>query len=262
MTENAVWTGGQVAENIRCVLAPNPSPMTLEGTNTWIWGRVGWDSCVVVDPGPDISEHRDAILRYCHGLAPKVSAILLTHDHADHSAGASALSQATGAPVLGARNNTATEGELTLISPNGPRLYIALLPGHTADSIGIIFPDEKVIATGDTIFAYGSAMIDWPDGSLRDYLSSLNRLKAIIAERGLTRIIPGHGAVITNPLDQIADYYGHRMMRLSQVREVMDESVDDIIRHIFGDIEPGLYRAAWSTIQTQLEYLRETRDNQ
>jgi len=213
----------------------------------------------VVDPGPDDPQHRDAILRTCRALAP-VAAILLTHHHHDHSDGAPALALATGAPVLGGQWGSLPEGELALLGPDGPKIHIVPIPGHTTDSVGIHFVDDFAIATGDTMFAEASSMIAWPDGTLSDYFSSLSRLEATVARMGITRVLPGHGPIITNPLNHIALYYEHRMHRLDQVRDLMDAEVDTITQIVYGDIDPELYCAAVRNVEAQLEYLRDTQD--
>ena len=244
--------------SLRCLVAPNPSPLTLEGTNTWIWGRAGSAYCVVVDPGPDDPSHLSNIVACCRDLGSPVAAIVLTHDHSDHSEGAGELSRLTGAPVLSGRDGTLLEGPLTVLGSDAPEIGIVSLPGHSSDSVGVVFPEERAIATGDIIFDRGSAMIDWPDGSLRDYLASLDRLRDIIVQRGLTRILPGHGGVITDPLELVSQYHRHRLERLDQVRALRDLPADQIVRKIYGDLTGELAEAATCSVRAQLDYL-ETR---
>jgi glyoxylase-like metal-dependent hydrolase (beta-lactamase superfamily II) len=235
--------------------------MTLEGTNTWLWTEPGRDRCVVVDPGPDVLGHLDDVLRTCRSLGVTVAAILLTHHHDDHAEGAAALSHATGAPVLGGGAGPLPEGDLAPAGEDGPRLRVLALPGHTSDSVGIVFPADRAIATGDLIFDRGSAMIDWPDGSLADYLATLDRLRTAVAELALARILPGHGGTIDDPLGQIARYQAHRRERLAQVRAAAATAGDDadaVARAVYGDIGPGLREAMRRTVQAQLQYLRET----
>ncbi|MDR0782724.1 MAG: MBL fold metallo-hydrolase [Propionibacteriaceae bacterium] len=234
----------KVSASLKCLLAPNPSAYTMEGTNTWIWsGPV--QGCVVVDPGPADRSHLDNILAE---LDAPLTAIVLTHDHSDHADGAADLAATTGAPILSWRTRRLDEA---ILNP----LRIVHLPGHSADSIGIIFPDVGAIATGDTIFAEGSTLIDWPDSSLADYLETLTTLRRLVVDKGLTQILPGHGPIITNPLAKIDHYYAHRLERLDQVREVMDHSLDDIITLIYGDLSKELLEAAQANVQAQLEYL-------
>ena len=251
---DASRTVDPVTDTLTCLVAHNPSPLTLEGTNTWIWA--GHNGCVIVDPGPEDPVHLEAIL--AHVCERPITAIVLTHDHEDHSGNADALSQASGTPISSARTQTLPAGELAVLGTQSSRVRVVPLPGHTADSVGIIFVQEKTIATGDTIFAYGSAMIDWPDGSLESYLSSLVRLRTIIIDYGLTSIIPGHGSVIDDPLSQIDLYYQHRLDRLQQVSQVMDQPLDSIVSAVYGDLGFELRDAARRTIQAQLEYLRSS----
>lgn len=256
------WVGGRVSERTSCVVAGNPSPMTLEGTNTWIFSELGRQVCVVVDPGPDVHGHLDDVLRSCQEQGVTVGAIVLTHDHADHAEGATRLSRLTGAPVLGRRVGSLGDGDITPDGETGPQLRTVELPGHTSDSVGIVFAADRAIAIGDLIFDRGSAMIDWPDGSLADYFDTLDRLRSVVVEFGITRILPGHGGAINDPLDQIARYEAHRRQRLAQVRIAAAGArvgdVDAVLRVVYGDVGPSLHAAARQTVQAQLQYLADT----
>jgi glyoxylase-like metal-dependent hydrolase (beta-lactamase superfamily II) len=236
--------------------------MTLEGTNTWILSEVGGQTCVVVDPGPAVHGHLDAVLHQCEELGATIGAIVLTHDHADHAEGAARLSEVTGAPVLGRRDGTLDEGDLATLGQSGPQLRIVRLPGHTSDSVGIVFAADHAIATGDLIFDRGSAMIDWPDGSLADYFDTLDQLRSLVVEHGVIRLLPGHGGAIDDPLDQIARYESHRRQRLEQVRTALAGAtggdVDAVLQAVYGDVDAGLRTAARWTVQAQLQYLTDT----
>ncbi|MDR0593459.1 MAG: MBL fold metallo-hydrolase [Bifidobacteriaceae bacterium] len=268
MSADRAWAGGRVAASTACVLAPNPSAMTLEGTNTWIW--FGDGVCALADPGPDVDGHLDRVVQASGWPGVAVAAILLTHHHADHSAGAAALSRRTGAPVLAWRDGSLGEGVVPLGDRRAPRLQVAHLPGHTEDSVGIIFAQDRAIATGDLVFDRGSAMIDWPDGSLRDYLRTLDRLAGLVADLGLELILPGHGGVIADPAAQIGRYRAHRLERLDQIGAALGklgagaapedaDLVDGIVRRVYGQIPPELAEAARRTVRAQLEHLRDQR---
>jgi len=183
---------------------------------------------------------------------------VLTHDHSDHSDAAPALSTATGAPVLSARAGTLAEGDFSPAGADGPALQVVALPGHSGDSVGIVFRDDAAIATGDILFDRGSSLVWWPDGSLAEYLATLDRLDDLISRLGLAMMLPGHGGVLTDPLGHIARFRQHRMERLDQVRSAVaavGPDADAVVQAVYGDIASGLRNAARHTVQAQLEYL-------
>src|SRR5579859_6402670 len=157
MTESipAAPIDGYSTPRATCLLAPNPSPMTLDGTNTWLIAEPGSDSVVVVDPGPEGEEH----LRRVHAEAVagdrRVAKILLTHGHSDHSAGAARLAGMTGAPVQAAdpAHRLGPEGLAggDVIIAAGCELRVVATPGHSADSVSLLLPADAVLLTGDTV---------------------------------------------------------------------------------------------------------------
>ena len=146
---------GSGTARARCVLAPNPSLMTLDGTNTWLIAEPGSATAVVVDPGPDDEGH----LRRVHALASdagqRVSRILLTHGHSDHSAGARRLAELTGAPVLAVdpaqRLGPEGIGPGDVVTAAGCEIRVIATPGHTADSVSLLLPADRAVLTGDTV---------------------------------------------------------------------------------------------------------------
>jgi len=260
---NTTWTGGSAREYAQCVLAPNPSPWTLEGTNTWILGSAG--ECVVVDPGPENSDHHVAVLAACEERREKPRAILLTHGHIDHSEGARTLAELMGVPIRAwdprwsfdpahrADPDVLTHGEVLDIG--GRSLSVLATPGHSSDSVCLVVGD--CVLTGDTVLGRGTTVVAYPDGDLGDYLASLDALRAFCADGGVASLLPGHGPVLDDPVGTVSAYQGHRAMRLEQVRAVWSggADVDTIVGVVYADVPEGVRRAAFLTVQAQVAYL-------
>ncbi len=250
------WAGGRVAPLARCVLAPNPGPMTLDGTNTWLLGAPGAGGCVVVDPGPDDAAHRAAV----RGAAAEhggVALVLLTHHHLDHSAGARAVAAAAsreGAPVVvraadpalcrspdGAAPAPLVDGEVVAVP--GGRLHVLGTPGHTRDSVCLLLEadagGEPLLLTGDTVLGRGTSVVAHPDGDLAAYLASLGRLAEEVSEAQVRRLLPGHGPVRDEALDVLVGYLAHRRERLAQVRAAVAagaRTAEEVVAAVY----PGL----------------------
>ncbi|CAA9303793.1 MAG: MBL-fold metallo-hydrolase superfamily [uncultured Friedmanniella sp.] len=251
-----------VAPYLRRLLAPNPGPMTLEGTNTWLLGDPAAGPVVVVDPGPDDAGHRDRML----AAAPAgVGAVLLTHRHADHSAGAPALAARAGCPVR-ALDPAFRVGEEALAEDDGPvvagaRLRVVATPGHTADSCSVLLHgDDGVVwlLTGDTVLGRGTTVIAAPDGDLGAYLGSLDRLAALVAAEGVAELLPGHGPRVGDPGERLAAYRQHREERLEQVRVALREGargVQQVADRVYGDLGAGVRPAAEQSVRAQLRHL-------
>jgi glyoxylase-like metal-dependent hydrolase (beta-lactamase superfamily II) len=259
------------------VLAANPSPMTLEGTNTWLLH--GADEAgrraIVIDPGPDDEAHLDAVI----AAAGTIVRILLTHGHPDHSDGAYRLHERTGAPVsaLDPRWQFGGAGlhEGDVVAAAGVELRVWATPGHTADSLSFLLsgPSASVgtrspdgdnsggcVLTGDTVLGRGSTVIAEPDGDLAAYLSSLRRL----AELGNVRVLPGHGLDLADAAAAADAYLEHRQRRLDQVREALDRlsldpvptSAAAVVEDVYADVDRLLWPAAEQSVRAQLAYLR------
>lgn len=234
------------------VRAPNPGPMTLTGTNTWVLAAGSARHCVVVDPGPADSRHLDAVLAAVAGR--EVGAVLATHGHPDHVDGLPAIVDRTGAPVL----ETAGGASLDVA---GLRIDVLDTPGHTADSR--CFVVGSTMLTGDTVFGSGTSVVAWPDGNLADYLTSLRRLSALADRGSITRMLPGHGPVIDDPAAVCRHYLSHRLQRIEQVRQAVDEAggaggaagADGIVARVYPDLAGTLREAALRTVRATLAYL-------
>ncbi len=252
------WAGGDVSPMATCVLAPNASPLTLDGTNTWVVGAAE-EPVVVIDPGPSSAAHRAKILEAVGER--RVSAIVLTHGHLDHSEGARALAEVVRAPIQAVDPTLRHGGEG--LAP-GSVLDVAggcevvLTPGHSADSACLVLREDRSLLAGDTILGRGTALIAWPDGNLAHYLDSLARLLDHVD--GIDRLLPGHGPALTHPADVIATYLEHRRARLAEVRSIVDSGVvepSEIVAIAYADVPREIWPAAELTVRAQLEYLAQ-----
>ncbi|RDB68641.1 MBL fold metallo-hydrolase [Eggerthella sinensis] len=254
------WGSARVSPRARIVLADNPSPLTYLGTNTWVLAEPDAAACVVVDPGPDSTAHLRAVQHACAEDGREVAAILLTHDHADHAEGAERFSAWTGAPVLSRKDGTLPDGPLAL-GQGAPQLEVVLLPGHASDLVGFLYPADASVITGDMLFRQSSTLICWPDGSLADYFASLERLRAVVEERGVARLLTAHGPLIDDPLGAIDRAYRHRLERLEHVRAAVEggagRDLDRIIDAVYRDVDARLDPAARINIRSQLDYLEQ-----
>jgi glyoxylase-like metal-dependent hydrolase (beta-lactamase superfamily II) len=248
----------------RLVRAPNPGPMTLEGTNTWVLSDPGATEAVVVDPGPADEDHLRAVLAAVAAAGQRVALVLLTHGHADHSGGARRFAELTGAPVraVAAQHRVGPDGlsDEELITVDGLLIQVIATPGHTTDSVSFLVPADGALLTGDTVLGRGSTVVEHPSGRLADYLDSLRRLRTLTQAGQVTAILPGHGPVRADPLAALDGYLTHRAQRLDQVRAAVaggDGSVADVLRRVYPDVPATLRPAAERSVRAQLDYLRE-----
>jgi glyoxylase-like metal-dependent hydrolase (beta-lactamase superfamily II) len=211
------------------VRAPNPSPLTLDGTNTYVVGR--W----VVDPGPADPGHLDAV----RAAADGIEGVVLTHSHADHAEGAAEL----GAPVT-----LPGDGDDV-----GPFRAIAT-PGHSPDSVCLLL--GEVCFTGDTVLGSGSVFIAPGEGSLSAYLESLQRLR----ELDLEVLCPGHGPYVWDPAAKLDEYIAHRLARESALVAALDAGLrtrDELLDSAWSDAPPELRDFAALSLASHLEKLAE-----
>jgi glyoxylase-like metal-dependent hydrolase (beta-lactamase superfamily II) len=236
------------------LLARNPSPMTLDGTNTWLLRAPGEERCLVVDPGPDDTGHLDAV-----AAAGPVAEILLTHGHPDHADGAMALRERTGAPVraLDPAHRLGGEGlgDGDVVTGAGVEVRVLATPGHTSDSL--CFAVGDAVLTGDTVLGRGTTVVAHPDGRLADYLDSLRRLRDL----GTRTVLPGHGPELPDLAAAAEAYLRHREERLEQVRAALETlgpgaTAADVVPMVYADVDRALWPAAEWSVQAQLDYLR------
>jgi glyoxylase-like metal-dependent hydrolase (beta-lactamase superfamily II) len=244
------------------LLAENPSPMTLEGTNTWIVRAPGVEECVVIDPGEEDEEHLGRVARQ-----GPVALVLLTHRHHDHAGGARRFAELTGAPVR-ALDPTLVLGSEALadgdvVAAAGCELRVLTTPGHTSDSLSFLLDGPEggppAVLTGDTILGRGTTVIAHPDGALGPYLESLRRL-ADLPEG--TRVLPGHGPELPDAPAAASYYLAHREERLDQVRAALrtlgpDATARQVVEVVYADVDRVLWPAAEWSVRAQLDYLRD-----
>jgi glyoxylase-like metal-dependent hydrolase (beta-lactamase superfamily II) len=241
------------------VLADNPSGMTLDGTNSWVLRAPDQRGCVVVDPGPDDARHLDRLTEQS-----PVELILLTHHHLDHSEGARAFAERTGAPVraldpqlcLGAEGLGAGEA----VGAGGLDIRVVATPGHTTDSLCFLVDGDASVLTGDTVLGRGTTVLGDHHGALGDYLRSLDRLAALPPG---TTLLPGHGPDLPDAPQTARDYLAHRRQRLQQVREALRRLGDGasprrVVEVVYADVDESLWPAAVISVAAQLEYLRSS----
>jgi glyoxylase-like metal-dependent hydrolase (beta-lactamase superfamily II) len=243
------------------LLQDNPSPMTLDGTNTWVLRAPDEQECVVVDPGDDDPDHQQRVA--AHG---PVAIILLTHRHHDHAAGARRFAELTGAPVraldpslvLGAE--ALADGDV--VAAAGCELRVVATPGHTSDSLSFRLDGpgarSPAVLTGDTILGRGTTVIAHPDGALGPYLGSLRRLAELPDG---TEVLPGHGPELPDASTAARLYLAHREERLEQVREALralgpDATARQVVERVYADVDRVLWPAAEASVRAQLSYLR------
>src|SRR4051794_33355436 len=240
----------QVTTRALRLLAPNPGPMTLDGTNTWVLREPGDERCVVVDPGPLDDSH----LRRIADQGP-VATIVLTHGHVDHAEAAPRLHELTGAPVV-ARDPSLCIDAAPLADDErrevaGVDWLTVLTPGHSSDSVCLMLTGDRALLTGDTVLGRGTTVVAHPDGKLADYLESLHRLRDL-AQIELDLLLPGHGPVLDAPLSVLEYYLAHRDERLEQVRAAVDggaRTPADVVQIVYADVDPVLWPAAERSVR-------------
>jgi glyoxylase-like metal-dependent hydrolase (beta-lactamase superfamily II) len=226
---------------IERILAPNPGPLTLTGTNTWVVGR---DPAWVVDPGPAIESHVTAVAA---AVAERGGAggIALTHRHADHSEGVDALRERLdGTVALGSFDNL-LEGRTF-----GP-FDVLFIPGHADDHL--VFVAGAAAFTGDTVLGQGSVFVS---GRLREYLEGLRRLRAL----DLELILPGHGEPVTDPAAKLDQYLAHRADRERKLLAALASGAsteDELLDAAWDDAPPEVRQFAAISMRTHMEKLRE-----
>jgi glyoxylase-like metal-dependent hydrolase (beta-lactamase superfamily II) len=263
MTEVTGDIHGSGTSRARCVLAPNPSLMTLNGTNTWLVAEPGSAAAIVVDPGPDDQGHLDRVRAAAAAAGQRIEKIVLTHGHADHSAGAGRLAELTGAPVLAVdpAHRLGAEGLVPgdVVRGGGCELAVIETPGHTLDSVCLLLEADGALLTGDTVLGRGTTVIAG-DGSLSDYLRSLDRLRALADQAALRALLPGHGPVLSDPAGTLDYYIAHRAERLAAVLAALQaggRTVPDIVSRVYTDVDRALWPYAEWSVRATLTYLAE-----
>jgi glyoxylase-like metal-dependent hydrolase (beta-lactamase superfamily II) len=236
------------------ILAPNPGPFTLEGTNTWI---VGAEPAIVIDPGPSELLHLEAVI----DAAGPIGAILLTHHHLDHAPGAPWLAAHAGdAPVLAARPDDG-EREVVdgaVIEAGGVSLRVIPTPGHAPDHLAFLAEDDGWLFTGDAVLGRGTSVVDPPEGDMAAYVRSLEALRALRPRR----LYPGHGPVVERAPEWLDECLEHRRMRERQVVDALRRMRDprspaEIASEIYAGYSDELLPAAARSVLAHLRKLED-----
>ena len=266
------WSGGSFGERAVCVLADNASPMTLDGTNTWVLREPGGSRSVVVDPGPSSPAHLDAV----RSVAGDVAVVLLTHHHLDHSEAAREFAESVGCGVRALdpayRLGSEGLGAGDVVAVDGLEVHVVATPGHTADSLSFVLPAERAVLTGDTVLGRGTTVVAHPDGSLgRVPRRRWTACTPSPSAHEIETIWPGHGPVIADALPALDHYLAHRRERLEQVREALrslhaaardgvpldhETLPRRIVEIVYADVDQVLWPAAELSVRAQLAYLQ------
>jgi glyoxylase-like metal-dependent hydrolase (beta-lactamase superfamily II) len=255
---------GPATERAVNVLAPNASPMTLDGTNTWILAEPGAELAVVVDPGPLDEGHLRHVVDTAERAGRRVGLTLLTHGHPDHAEGAARFAELTRTRVRALdpalRLGEEGLGAGDVVTAGGLELRVVPTPGHTADSLSFHLPADRAVLTGDTVLGRGTTVVAHPDGRLGDYLDSLRRLRSLTVDDGVHTVLPGHGPVLEDAQGAVEYYLAHRANRLAQVETAVENGYRapaEVVAHVYADVDRSLWPAAELSVRAQLDYLEE-----
>ncbi|HEY8533506.1 MAG TPA: MBL fold metallo-hydrolase [Micromonospora sp.] len=260
VTEPTAALADELPRWVTLLRAPNPGPMTLDGTNTWLLRAPSARETVVIDPGPPDPSHLDAIM-----ARGPIALILVTHGHPDHVGAAEELAARSGAPLRGLVAGYEQPDDLRTGAPfaiAGVTITTLRTPGHTEDSVCYLVEGDgqRAIFTGDTILGRGTTVIAHPDGDLAAYLESLTALSAYDKVPAL----PGHGPALADCAAAARFYLAHRRARLDQVRQAVRagaRTAAEVVATIYQDVDRSLWPAAELSVRAQLAYLaREDRE--
>lgn len=263
------------------VLAPNPSPFTYTGTQSYL---VGTTELAVIDPGPAEEQHIAALCRAIAGRP--VKAILCTHTHRDHSPAAAPLSAATGATIIGcapfaikddgpradasfdtgyAPDTILSDGDA--VTGEGWTLRAVYTPGHTSNHLCYALEEEDALFTGDHVMGWSTSVVSPPDGDMTAYMASLNKLM----EREDLIYYPAHGEAVERPRRLVRGMIGHRKMREGQILRFLTNNgasaISTMVKEMYRGIDPGLHPAAGRSVQAHLidldaRYMVRLRDDE
>jgi len=244
-----------ISEHIACIRANNPSPMTLDGTNSYVIS--GKATAWLIDVGPDDPAHLAALAGYMQERTLALEAIMLTHTHGDHIEGLDAFRRIMPAPVWAYRDGYDRRlhaGETLMLE--GQRVGVIHTPGHAGDCLCFFHAPDAVLIAGDTILGIGTSVIAPPEGDVSAYLDSLERLKAFPART----IAPGHGPMIADPAAKLTEYIEHRLMRERQIMAQLSrgpKTIGAMVAEIYKDVNPILHSAAAWSVRAHLKRLEK-----
>lgn len=247
-----------VAPGVRRITAPNPGMMTGPGTNSYL---IGDTELALIDPGPELDAHRDTLLA---AVGDRLRWILCTHTHRDHSPLARAIKQATGAEVLGhgvtpadGRQDEAFRPDRALrdgeiVDCAGARLRVVHTPGHASNHFCYLLEGSGLLFTGDHVMQGSTVVISPPDGDMQAYLDSLERL----LELPVSTFAPGHGHLITTPVEEVRRLVAHRLKREEKIHAVLvargPGTLESLVRHAYDDVPERLHPVAMRSLHAHL----------
>ncbi|MEP2706758.1 MAG: MBL fold metallo-hydrolase [Roseibium sp.] len=263
----------EIIPGIRRMTAGNSGPFTFHGTNTYLLGQ---RNLIVVDPGPNLPEHIDAIVKASDG--GRIEAILVTHTHLDHSPGARLLQQKTGARIVGCGRHIAARplmaGEVNPLDASGDKdhtpdqelkdgdtfeaagitVNAISTPGHTANHLCFAVSGENHLLSGDHVMAWSTSIVAAPDGNMRDYMRSLDKLLGCPEENYL----PGHGGLVRNAPHYVQQLKQHRQSRETGILAELTarpKSIPEIVEKLYANVDRKLHTAAGLSVFAHLEDL-------
>jgi glyoxylase-like metal-dependent hydrolase (beta-lactamase superfamily II) len=248
-----------VDELVHRVLAPNPSPMTLDGTNTYVVGRPGTGEVVIVDPGPDDAAHLARVRAVVAARDAAVRSVVVTHHHVDHAEAARAFADAFGCGIVASTRSVA--GADGLVVGDGDRiplrdvgLEVVATPGHTLDHVAFRL-ESGVLFTGDHVLGRGTSVVAYPDGDLVAYLASLRR----VYDLGPRALYPGHGPALSHDPGAVLEFYReHRRFRERQLLQALAEgpaTPEELVARLYADVDRRVWPAAEASTRAGLAAL-------
>ena len=257
-----------VLPGIRRIVAPNPSPYTLHGTGTYI---VGKKKVAIVDPGPNITSHIEAIISATEN--EKITHIIVTHTHSDHSPAAKPLSEITGAIVMGYGPHGSSGGgeegadlnfvpdhflkDKEIIKGDNWSMECIHTPGHTSNHICYGVIGTNAVFTGDHIMGWSTTLVSPPDGNMKDYYVSLEKMLL----REDKYYIPAHGNIIQDPKRFVKALIGHRRMRERQIIKYLNYRnplyIPDLVKNMYPNLDSRLIKAAGRSVLAHLLHMEE-----
>ena len=242
------------------IIAPNPGVMTGPGTNTYLVGR---EELAVIDPGPAVASHIDAVLQAGAG---RIRWVLCTHTHIDHSPAARVIAESTGATLLGRRAPAGSTQDLTFVPDRvlahgerlelgGFALRVLHTPGHASNHLCYLLEQTRMLFTGDHVMQGSTVVINPPDGNMRAYLGSLDAL----LHEDIAILAPGHGYLIGDPHREVRRLIGHRLAREQRVLDALARhpggGPDQLVLDVYADVPHKLHRVALRSLQAHLDKL-------
>ena len=260
MTDETIDLGqSMLPAYVKLVLAPNPSPMTGPGTNSFLVGGSG-AGCYIIDPGPEDQGHLETLAREGQAWGG-ARGIVITHGHADHYEGARTLARLTSAPILAWSREGIADIDEELADGQGvdcgvDRLRVLHTPGHRFDHICLLLEEARVLFAGDLVAGVGTVVIIPPEGSVKAYLQSLRRLLTM----DVALMLPAHGPFITAPQAKLQEYIDHRLMREQQILATLQaglERIPAMVQQIYIGLDPQLFDFAEESVRAHLLKLEE-----